>query len=493
MTEITQLSICALRDHIASGEISSREATEASLDRIADMDPRIRAFVTVTGETALQTADAIDRRRASGERLPALAGVPLAVKDNLCTAGVRTTCGSKILREWRPPYDATVVTRLHDAGAVLVGKANMDEFAMGSSTENSGLFPTRNPWDRERVPGGSSGGSAAAVAAEMVPGALGSDTGGSIRQPASLCGIVGLKPTYGRVSRYGLVAYGSSLDQIGPLTRDVADTALLLNVIAGHDPRDSTSVSETEKPVPDHLAALTGDIRGLRVGVPREFFGEGIDPEVSASVHAAISVLQDLGAVCEEVPTDLIEYTLPVYYIIATAEASSNLARYDGVRYGHRSRNGGDVISMFEATRDEGFGAEVKHRIMLGTYALSAGYYDAYYLKAQQVRTLVKAVFDQIFEQAGFDALVTPTSPTVAFRLGEKMDDPMAMKLADICTIPVNLVGTCAVSIPCGFQNGLPIGMQIIGAPFGEATILRIAHAYEQATEHWRRRPEPNA
>jgi aspartyl-tRNA(Asn)/glutamyl-tRNA(Gln) amidotransferase subunit A len=323
----------------------------------------------------------------------------------------------------------------------------------------------------------------------MVPGAFGSDTGGSIRQPAALCGIVGLKPTYGRVSRYGLVAYGSSLDQIGPLTRDVADTALLLSVIAGHDPRDSTSVPETEKPVPDYLAALTGDIRGVRVGVPREFFGEGVDPEVSASVRQGIEVLRGLGAVCEEVSTALIEYALPVYYIIATAEASSNLARYDGVRYGYRSPHGRDVISMFEATRDAGFGAEVKHRIMLGTYALSAGYYDAYYLKAQQVRTRIKAVFDQLFDQSGFDVLVTPTSPTVAFRFGEKMDDPMAMKLADICTVPINLVGTCAVSLPCGYQNGLPIGMQIIGAPFGEASVLRVAHAYEQATLPQRRRP----
>jgi aspartyl-tRNA(Asn)/glutamyl-tRNA(Gln) amidotransferase subunit A len=479
------ISAYELRGRIARGEMSCEEATREALGRIGALDPSVRAFVTVTEEAGLTQARALDERRARGETLPPLAGVPVALKDNLCTTGIKTTAGSRILGDWRPPYDATVARRLIDAGACVVGKTNLDEFAMGSSTENSGLFTTHNPWDLSRVPGGSSGGSAAAVAAGMVPLALGSDTGGSIRQPAAFCGIVGLKPTYGRVSRYGLMAYASSLDQIGPLTRDVRDAALLLNIIAGHDPLDNSSV---DRPTPDYVAALTGSVRGLRVGVPKEYFAQGVDSTVRDAVYTALERLRDLGAAYEEISTPSVEYALPAYYLIAPAEASSNLARYDGVRYGYRSPRGEDVISMFQATRDEGFGAEVKHRIMLGTYALSAGYYDAYYLKAQQVRTLVKREMEAAL--AKYDVLVTPTAPTVAFTLGEKTDDPMAMKLSDVCTIPINLVGNCALSLPCGFDRDLPIGMQIIGGAFQEETILRVAHAYEQATD-WHLRLAP--
>jgi aspartyl-tRNA(Asn)/glutamyl-tRNA(Gln) amidotransferase subunit A len=474
-----------LRGRIERGEVSCEAATWAALERIAALDSSVRAFVTVTEEPALAQARALDARRARGESLPPLAGVSVALKDNFCTTGIKTTCGSRILGDWHPPYDATVTRRLVEAGACVVGKTNLDEFAMGSSTENSGLFTTRNPWDLERVPGGSSGGSAAAVAAGMVPMAFGSDTGGSIRQPASLCGIVGLKPTYGRVSRYGLVAYASSLDQIGPLTRTVRDAALAMNVIAGHDPLDNSSV---DRPTPDYTRALTDDVRGLRIGVPQEYFGQGVDDAVQDAVYTALERLRDLGAAWEEISTPSVEYALPCYYIIAPAEASSNLARYDGVRYGIRSEAGGDVISMFQATRDEGFGAEVKHRIMLGTYTLSSGYYDAYYLQAQKVRTLVKREMEAALER--FDVLVTPTSPSVAFGIGEKSDDPLAMKLADVCTIPVNMAGNCAISIPCGSSQGLPIGLQIIGGAFEEETVLRVAHAYEQATDWHLRRPD---
>jgi aspartyl-tRNA(Asn)/glutamyl-tRNA(Gln) amidotransferase subunit A len=482
--DLTGLTAHEVASLIRDGSIRAREIAEATLARIEALDPKVRAFVTVTPGTAITQAEAIDARRRAGETLPPLAGVPVALKDNFCTLGIPTTCSSRILGQWKPPYDATVTRKLREAGMVLVGKTNLDEFAMGSSTENSGLFVTRNPWDLSRVPGGSSGGSAAAVAADMVTAAFGSDTGGSIRQPASLCGVVGMKPTYGRVSRYGLVAFASSLDQIGPLAKDVEDAALLLAASAGHDDYDSTSAN---LPTPDYRAALTGDVRGLKIGVPKEYFGQGVAPEVGDAVYAAIEVLKGLGATVAEVSTPHAEYGLPVYYIIAPAEASSNLARYDGVRYGIRSRDEADVISMFEATRDEGFGAEVKHRIMLGTYALSAGYYDAYYLKAQKVRTLVKQDFDRAFETC--DVLVAPTSPTVAFGIGEKTDDPLAMKLADVLTIPVNMAGTCAISIPCGFSQGLPIGLQIIGRPFEEETVLRAAHAFEQATDHHRSKP----
>lgn len=485
MSELWDLGAAELRERIGQGEVSCREVAEAHLARIEAVDSRVQAFVTVTPEVALEQAARLDEARARGETLPPLAGVPLALKDNMCTRGIRTTCSSKILGDWKPPYDATVTRLVREAGAVLVGKTNMDEFAMGSSTENSGLFPTRNPWDLERVPGGSSGGSAAAVGARMVPLALGSDTGGSIRQPAGFCGIAGLKPTYGRVSRYGLVAFASSLDQIGPLARGVRDTALLLSAIAQPDPLDNTSAPLEGA---DYTAALTGDVRGLRIGVPREYFAEGMQPAVRSAVEAALDLYRELGARIEETSTPHVDYALASYYIIAPAEASSNLARYDGVRYGIRAPGATDVIRMFETTRDLGFGAEVKRRIMLGTYALSAGYYDAYYEKALRVRTLVKQDLDRCWEQ--FDLLVTPIAPEVAFRLGEKTDDPLAMKLGDVCTLPVNMAGTCGMSIPCGFTDGVPIGLQLIGRPFDEATILRAAHAYEQATDWHTRSPQ---
>ena len=484
MAELYELSARELRTRIGRGEVSCREVAEAHLRRCEAIDPAVRAFVTLTPEVALAQAERWDVARARGEPLPPLAGVPVALKDNFCTRGIPTTCSSKILARWRPPYDATVTTLIREAGGLILGKTNLDEFAMGSSTENSGLFVTRNPWNLDCVPGGSSGGSAAAVAARMVPLACGSDTGGSIRQPAALCGVVGLKPTYGRVSRYGLVAFASSLDQIGPFARDVADAALLMNVIARHDPLDNTSVPVA---TPDYLAALTGNIGGVRIGVPREYFAQGVAPEVEGAVRAALDLLARQGAIVEETSTPHAEYALPCYYIIAPAEASSNLARYDGVRYGFRSRHDHDVLSMFETTRAEGFGAEVKRRIMLGTYALSAGYYEAWYGKALQVRTLVKRDLEKAFER--YDVLVTPTSPTVAFRIGEKANDPLAMKLSDVCTIPVNMAGTCAISIPCGFHQGLPIGLQIIGKPFDEATVLRVAHTYEQATDWHRQAP----
>jgi len=466
-------------------DLSCRELVEAYLGAIEAQDGAVRAYLTVTAEQARQEAEALDRRLASGEPLPPLAGMPVALKDNLCTRGVRTTCGSRILEPFVPPYDATAVRRLREAGAVVLGKTNLDEFAMGSSTENSGFGPTRNPWSLEHVPGGSSGGSAAAVAAGEAVAALGSDTGGSIRQPASLCGIVGLKPTYGRVSRYGLVAFASSLDQIGPMTLDVRDCALVLQAISGRDPHDSTSV---DVPVPDFLASLEGGVRGLRVGLPTEFFGEGLDPQVREAVLRAVRVLESLGAVVEEVALPTLEYALPTYYLIACAEASSNLARYDGVAYGSRSRRAEDLYTLYARTRAEGFGPEVKRRIMLGTFALSAGYYEGFYKKAQQVRTLVRRDFDRCFQRV--DVLATPTSPVAGFRLGERTADPLQMYLADVYTIPVNLAGLPGVSVPCGFADGLPVGLQLVGRPFDEATLLRVAYAYEQATE-WHRARAP--
>ena len=481
--DLIRLTIHELLDLLRAGKVSSVEVTRAYLDRIAQVDPRIRAYLTVTPEGALAQAEAVDEARKAGVRLGPLAGVPLALKDVLCTKRVRTTCASKILESFVPPYDATVVSRLRAAGAVFLGKTNMDEFAMGSSTENSGFHPTANPWDTGTVPGGSSGGSAAAVAADEAAGALGSDTGGSIRQPASLCGIVGLKPTYGRVSRYGLVAFASSLDQIGPLTKDVEDTALLLQVIAGRDPRDSTSA---DVPVPDYRAALREPVRGLRVGIPDEYFIEGMDPEVEGAVREAMRVLEGLGARPEKVSLPHTDYAVATYYLVATAEASSNLARYDGVKYGHRSRRGRDLIEMYQQTRREGFGPEVRRRIMLGTYALSAGYYDAYYLKALKVRTLIRQDFLEAFKRC--DVILTPTSPTAAFRFGEKTADPLTMYLSDIFTISANLAGIPGISIPCGFTRaGLPIGLQLLGQPFDEARLLRAAYAYEQATP-WRKR-----
>ena len=484
--KLYQLTIHETRDRLAAGEFTAVELTEAVLERILAVDNDVKAYLTLTPEEALAQARAADERRAAGEDGPLL-GVPLAIKDVLCTEGVRTTCGSRILEDFIPPYDATAVARLKAAGAILLGKTNTDEFAMGSSTENSAFFTTHNPWDLGRVPGGSSGGSAAAVAAGECLGALGTDTGGSVRQPASCCGVVGLKPTYGRISRYGLVAFASSLDQIGVLTKDVADAAILLEVIAGHDPRDSTSM---DVPVPDYNNGLGKgtDLQRVRIGVPEEYFIEGMQPEVEAAVRAAVDQLADLGAEVVEVSLPHTEHALPVYYLIAPAEASANLARYDGVRYGLRV-GGGGLIETYKVTRGQGFGSEVKRRIMLGTYALSAGYYDAYYLKAQKVRTLIKGDFDAAFEQV--DVIVAPTSPTTAFRIGEKADDPLQMYLSDVFTLSMNLAGICGLSLPCGFDaGGLPIGLQVMGPAFGEEQVLRLAYAYEQATAWHNRRPQ---
>ena len=441
------------------------------------VDERVKAFITITKETALEQARRADEQPASTQPSP-LAGVPMQIKDVVCTRGIRTTCSSRMLEHFIPTYDATVVDRLYSHGAVLLGKGNMDEFAMGSSTENSAFFPSRNPWDLDRVPGGSSGGGAASVAAGEAIYALGSDTGGSIRQPASFCGVVGLKPTYGLVSRFGLIAYASSLDQIGPITRDVTDCALVLNAIAGHDPKDSTSLSYA---VPDYTLALTGDIQGLRIGVPKEYFVEGMDPDVKGILERAASVLEGLGASLEEVSLPTTPYALACYYILALSECSANLARYDGVKYGFSYQDTENVWEAMEKTRQFGLGAEVKRRIMLGTYALSAGYYDAYYLKAQKVRTLLRREFDDAFQR--LDALVTPTCPTAAFRLGEKTEDPVQMYLSDIYTVPVNVAGLPSISVPCGLAEGLPVGMQLIGPALSEETLLRVAHAYEQATD----------
>jgi aspartyl-tRNA(Asn)/glutamyl-tRNA(Gln) amidotransferase subunit A len=476
---LIQMTAWQLAEGIRRKKMSCREVTDEFLSRIEAVEPQVKAFVSVTADEARRRADSLDKRLASGEDIGPLGGVPIALKDLLCTKGVRTTCSSKMLENFVPPYDAHVVERLTADGAVSVGKVNMDEFAMGSSTENSAFFPTRNPWDTSRVPGGSSGGSTAAVAALEAPFSLGSDTGGSIRQPAAYCGCVGLKPTYGLVSRYGLIAFASSLDQIGPIANDVRDTALLLNSIAGYDRRDTTSINRA---VPNYLDALTGDIKGLRVGVPEEYFAQGVDAAVSASVRAAVDKLVELGAEAVEVSMPSTEYALATYYIIAPCEASSNLARYDGVQYGLRvAEPGDDIIAMLAKTRAAGFGHEVQHRILIGTHALSSGFYDAYYAKAQKVRTLIKRDFDAAFEKC--DVLATPTAPTVAFPLGAKTDDPFAMKLADVCTIPVNMAGLPALSMPCGFDGGLPIGLQLIGKMLDESTLLRVAHAYEEVTQ----------
>jgi aspartyl-tRNA(Asn)/glutamyl-tRNA(Gln) amidotransferase subunit A len=472
-----------LRRLYAAGEASPSDAVRAVLDRIAALDGELHAYLHVDREAALREAGRWDGK-AGRDGAPPLAGVPVALKDNICTRGWPTTAGSRILNGFRPPYDATVTVRLREAGAVLLGKTNCDEFAFGSSTENSGYGPTRNPWDPMRVPGGSSGGSAAAVAAGEATLALGSDTGGSIREPGSFCGVVALKPTYGRVSRYGLIAFASSLDQIGPFGRDVHDAALLLGVVAGRDPADSTSSAEA---VPPYTEQLTGQIRGLRIGIVKEFFGEGLDAGVAASICEAAGVLERLGAVCGDVSLPHAVYALPAYYIIAPAEASSNLARYAGVHYGHRTARADDLYTLYARTRREGFGAEVKRRIMLGTFALSSGYYDAYYLRAQQVRELIRREFAAALER--FDVLLGPVAPTPAFLLGEKMEDPLQMYLSDIYTIPVNLAGVPGISVPCGFVRGLPVGLQLVGRPFGEAALLNAAFAYEQATPHHMVRP----
>lgn len=483
--DIYKLTAHEIASLVRSRQISAVETAESFISRISEVEPKVRSYVTATPETALEQAEAIDRAIERGDDVPPLAGVPWAVKDNMNTRGIMTTCSSKILDGYKPVYNATVVDRLAGDGALTLGKANLDEFAMGSSTENSGFFVTHNPWDLDRVPGGSSGGSAAAVSADECAFSLGSDTGGSIRQPASFCGVVGFKPTYGRVSRYGLIAFASSLDQIGPLTKDVEDCALVLNSICGKDQMDSTSL---DIPVPDFTKALVNDVKGLKIGVPKQFFAAGTDPDVEKSVMDAVELLKELGAEWKETSMPNVGYGLPVYYIIAPAECSSNLARYDGVRYGLRSKKSIDTISMFQHTREEGFGDEVKQRIMIGTYALSAGYYDAYYLKAQKVRTLLRRDFEKAFEE--FDVLITPTSPTVSFGIGEKTDDPMAMKLADVCTIPANLAGIPAMSVPCGFKNGLPIGLQIMGKSLDEETMLRIAYTFEQNTTHHKCKPK---
>jgi aspartyl-tRNA(Asn)/glutamyl-tRNA(Gln) amidotransferase subunit A len=485
MTDHNLLTIHEAHQMLKTGQVSSVELTMACLERISRVEPSVRAIVTVTEELAMKQAQKADELIAGGDIGP-LTGIPGLIKDVICTKGVRTTCSSKMLENFVPPYDATVMEKLNNCGAIILGKANMDEFAMGSSTENSAFFTTHNPWELSRVPGGSSGGSAAAVAAGETIYALGSDTGGSIRQPAGFCSVTGLKPTYGRVSRFGLVAFASSLDQIGPLTQDVTDCALVMNAIAGHDPRDSTSALY---PTPDYTQCLAGDLNRMRIGVPREYFVEGMQSGVEAAMRAAISKLGELGAKVDwEVSLPHTPYALAVYYIIAPSEASANLARYDGVKYGFSYQDAGSMWDAMEKTRQHGFGAEVKRRIMLGTYALSTGYYDAYYLKAQKVRTLIRQEFDQAFEK--FDALVTPTSPTVPFKIGEKVDDPLQMYLSDVCTLPINIAGVPAISVPAGFADGLPVGMQIIGKPFSEATLLKIAYAYEQATEWHKKRPE---
>ena len=476
--ELNSLTIDAARSAVQERKTTAVAMAEAHYARIQKEDGQIGAFLTLSRERALQQAERIDRMAAEGNPLPPLGGVPVGIKDVMSTRGVRTTAGSKILDKYVPPYDCTAVAKLEAAGAVILGKMNCDEFAMGSSNENSGFHPVRNPRDLSRVPGGSSGGSAAAVAAGMAVATLGSDTGGSIRQPASFCGVVGLMPTYGRVSRYGLIAFASSLDHIGPLTRTVKDSAIVLGAIAGRDPMDSTSA---EVSVPDYVSELEKPVRGLKLGVAKEYFGDGLDDEVRHAVESTIDRLKSLG--CEVVPVSLphTPYAIPAYYLIATAEASSNLARYDGVRYSVRARGVKTLSEMYRRSRDEGFGTEVKRRIMLGTYALSAGYYDAYYLKAQKVRTLLTRDFDEAFQRV--DAIVTPTCPTAAFRLGEKSNDPLSMYLADIYTVTADLAGIPGISVPCGqTRENLPIGLQVLGKHFDEATILRIAHAYEQAT-----------
>lgn len=483
MSNLTDLTLTEALDKLRAGEITALALTQAHLDQITAHDGDIRAYLTVTSDLALEQAAAADAARAAGDERPLL-GIPLAIKDVLSTEGVETTCASKILKGYVPVFNATCVQRLLDAGMVMLGKVNMDEFAMGSSTENSGFFTTQNPWNLDYVPGGSSGGSGAVVAGRMAMGALGSDTGGSIRLPGSFCGIAALKPSYGRVSRYGLIAYGSSLDQAGPMTRTVEDAARILGVIAGHDPLDSTSM---DTPVPDYVAALTGDVKGLKIGLPKEYFEEGLDAETEQAVRTAISQLERMGASLHEVSLSYTQYALATYYIIASSEASANLARYDGVRFGARVDKGA-MWDTYRATRGEGFGSEVKRRIMLGTYALSAGYYDAWYGKAQGVRTLIKQEFERVFQEV--DVLASPVSPDTAFKFGDNTDDPLKMYLTDVLTIPANMAGICGISVPCGFDSGgLPIGMQLLGPAFGEATILRAAHAYEQANDWYTWKP----
>lgn len=476
---ITDLTVHELKDKLSKKELTISEINKAYIDRINEKEKDLDAFMTLLTDEALEKAKKIEEKIENGDITFSLAGIPIGIKDNICTKGIKTTCSSKMLENFIAPYDATVMEKINSQNMIPLGKLNMDEFAMGSSTENSAFKKTRNPWNLNKVPGGSSGGSASAVVAGMVPWALGSDTGGSVRQPASLCGIVGLKPTYGLISRYGLIAYASSLDQIGTFTKDVEDCAMLLNVIAGKDEKDTTSVDIGEK---DYTKALKNDVKGLRIGVPKEYFAEGINPEVKEKVENAIEEYKKMGAVVEECSLPIAEYTLATYYIISCAEASSNLGRFDGIRYGYRANNYSNLRELFVNSRTEGFGAEVKRRIILGTYVLSSGYYDAYYKKAQQVRTLIKNEFNKVFEK--YDILIIPTSPVTAFGIGEKSDNPLEMYMADICTVPINVAGVPAISIPCGVdKEGLPIGMQIIGKHFSEETILNAAYAYEQKTK----------
>ncbi|MBO8128461.1 MAG: Asp-tRNA(Asn)/Glu-tRNA(Gln) amidotransferase subunit GatA [Peptococcaceae bacterium] len=482
--ELCDYTAHELHDMLVRREISCEDICRSIFKRIKLLDKKIKAYITVIEEEALMRARDIDQEISQGAEPGPLTGIPVAIKDNICTEGLRTTCASKILHNFVPPYNATVINKLHSQKVIITGKTNMDEFAMGSSTENSGFFPTSNPWALDRVPGGSSGGSAAAVAAGEAICALGSDTGGSIRQPAAFCGVVGMKPTYGAVSRFGLVAFASSLDQIGPMTRDVTDAALMLNAICGHDRWDSTSIPTD---YPDFTTFLVDDIKGLRVGVPKEYFTEGLSPEVREIIEKAIATLETLGANIVETTLPHTDYALPAYYLIAPGEASSNLARYDGVRYGYRADDADDVVDMFIKSRSRGFGDEVKRRIMLGSYALSAGYYDAYYLKALKVRTLIKRDFEAAFENC--DVLISPTTPTPAFRKGEKIDDPLTMYMSDIYTLAVNLAGLPAISVPGGFRNGLPVGVQFIGKPLGEGTLLRVAYSFEQSSNYRGKRP----
>lgn len=479
------LRLQEIHNKLHTKELSVTDLVDTAFTRIKEVDSKVQAFLTLNEENALGRAKELDEQLSQGSSRGVLFGLPIGLKDNIVTEGLTTTCASRFLSNHTPIYDAAVVQKLKEAQSVTIGKTNMDEFAMGGSNENSAFHPTYNPWNLDHVPGGSSGGSAAAVASGEVYFALGSDTGGSIRQPASYCGIVGMKPTYGLVSRYGLVAFASSLDQIGPLTKNVEDSAYLLQAITGHDPKDSTSA---QVDIPDYISSLTGDVKGLRIGVPKEYLGKGIDPAVKEKVLEALKVLEGLGAVWEEVSMPHSEYAVATYYLLASSEASSNLARFDGVRYGIRSDHAKNLLDVYQMSRNEGFGSEVKRRIMLGTYALSSGYYDAYYLKAQKVRTLIKQDFDQVFEK--YDVIIGPTAPTPAFKIGEQLDDPLTMYLNDILTIPVNLAGIPAISVPCGFVNGLPVGLQVIGKALNESTVLRVAHAFEQNTEHHKQRPK---
>ena len=485
LSDLHKLTAIEVSERIRSGELSAEEYLYSILERMERVEGKIHAFVTVVKKNALETAKEIDRKVQRVDDLGSLAGVVVAVKDNICTRGIRTTCSSRMLKSFVPPYDATVIERLKAADAIIIGKTNMDEFAMGTTTETSYFGATHNPWDLNKVPGGSSGGSAAAVIAEGTTVALGSDTGGSIRCPASYCSVVGLKPTYGLVSRYGLISYSNSLEQIGPLTRSVEDCALLLSVISGHDSRDSTSV---DLPAKDYLKNLRDDMRGIKIGLPREFFGEGVEDAVKDAVLKAIDKLGDLGASCFEISLPMMKYALAAYYIIAMSEASSNLARYDGLRYGYRDENArGNFDEVFSRNRREGFGAEVRRRIIHGTYALSAGYFEQYYIKALKIRTLIRRDFERALKDA--DVIVGPTMPLLPFNLGERIDDPLKLYMCDILTVPANLTGCPAISIPCGFKNGLPVGMQILGRPFDEDTILKVAYAFEQSTDYHRLRP----